>query len=164
MNIFKQASLSLLAVMVFVLGLGVCKSESNFGEEFVRKSSPEQHRLILSYPLDQQVDLYLKTMLERHPPDLGLADVVASHGADIVPILRARLATEDQDINKMHLIDVFYKMQVRGYYSVAADSEIIVLLENQAEMMVNDPWKRLTSETITQIKEAAGLRPSEAAQ
>jgi len=56
-------------------------------KKLVHKSPAERDRLLLEYPLEQQVDLYLKLMDAIHPPDMGLAAALASHGAAIVPFL-----------------------------------------------------------------------------
>ena len=91
----------------FLLLAALAGCQPEFRGAFVRQSFPEQRSLIFNYPLEQQVDLYLKAMSEIHPPDLSLADLLASHGADIVPILKSRLVTEDRDIRKMELVAVF---------------------------------------------------------
>ncbi len=176
MKTFRKLSISLFAVLLLALGLSTCDpvpwiwwlgagGGSNVEEEFVRKSIPEQHRLILDYPLDQQVDLYLKSMLEIHPPDLGLADVLASNGADIVPILKDRIIIEiHNDFSKMILVDVFLRMHERGYYSIASDSETMDFLEQQTELMQDALWKKLAVRKIMLIKKEAGLKPDELAK
>lgn len=163
MNPFTPLFTVQCSVALLLVSLGGCQPESEFGEEFIRQPLPERHRLILNYPLEQQVDLYLKAMHEIHPPDLGLADVVATHGADIVPVLKARLAgVEDWDYRKMKLIDVFLRMHEMGSYAVAADRELMHFLEQQVAGMEDPLWKKLAAEDIMRIKEEAELRPDDA--
>ncbi len=147
------------AVVLVLVSLGGCDPNAEFGEDFVRKSIPERHRLILEYPLEQQVELYLKSMLENHPPDLGLTSVLATHGADLVPILRAKLEGENDDYNKLQLISIFFDMQVLGHYAVASDHGLMTFLVQQVAGMEHPAWKKIASRKITLIKEDAGLRP-----
>ena len=147
----------------FLLLAALAGCQPEFGDDFVRKPYLEQDRLILNYSLEQQVDLYLKVMLETHPPNMGLANSVASHGAEIVPILRERLATEDdgsfgQDFNKMNLFSVFWRMQVFGHYPVASDGKIMNLLKRQAELMQHPMWQEIADRDIMLIEEDAALR------
>ncbi len=176
MNTCKQASLSLLAVvLLLVLGLSVCdpvpwvrwlvaRSCSDVEKEFFRKSGPERRRLILDYPLEQQVNLYLKSFHCRHPGDLSLSGVVASNGADIVPILRDRIIEIDSEHHKSVLVGIFFDMQFSGYYPVASDTETMNFLEQQAALMEDTVWRELTVRDIMLIKKKGGLRPSEVAQ
>jgi len=83
MIIFKPL-FTIPCLVVVLVSLGGCDPDSDFGEEFVRKSSPERDRLILEYPLDQQVELYLKVLHATHPPDLDLSSVIARHGAALL--------------------------------------------------------------------------------
>ena len=146
---------------LMLAALAGCQPE--FGDDFVRHSYSEQRRLILNYPLEQQVDLYLKVMRETHPPNMGLADIVASHGADIVPILRERLAAEDngseeQDFNKMNLFSVFWRMQAFGHFQVASHREIMTLLKQQAVLIQDPTWKGIADRDVGLIEEDAALR------
>ncbi len=150
------------AVVLVLVSLGGCDPNAEFGEDFVRQPLLERHRLILEYPLEQQVELYLKSMRENHPPDLGLTSVMATHGVDLVPILRAKLAGENNDYNKLQLVDIFYKMQVLGYYAVASDLELMTFLAQQVAGMEHPAWKKFASRDILLIKEDAGLRPGDA--
>jgi hypothetical protein len=112
----------------------------------------ERRIAILQYPPEQQVELYLKAMLEKHPPDLGLADAVASNGSSIVPALTERLVSDDRDVAKMHLVDVFLRMKQLAYYPVATDAETMALLQQQVAAMKDPQWKEMSSDMLEQIR------------
>jgi len=112
----------------------------------------ERDRAILQYPAERQVDLYLMVMLEQHPPDLGLADAVASNGSKIVPALTQRLVQNDRDIAKMHLIEVFLRMQELSYYAVASDGGTMSLLDQQVAAMKDPQWKEMSSDMLERIR------------
>ena len=42
------------AVVLVLVSLGGCDPNAEFGEDFVRKSIPERHHLILEYPLSSK--------------------------------------------------------------------------------------------------------------
>lgn len=129
-----------------------CQAEPEASESFLRKPMAERRTAILQYPPEQQVELYLRAMLEKHPPDLALADAVANNGAKIVPALIRRLIREDRDVAKMHLIDVFLRMQELGYYPVASDAKTLDLLAQQVATMKDPQWKSTSSDMLDRIR------------
>lgn len=126
-------------------------------EQFLSKSIAEQRSEILEFPLAQQVDLYLAATLRQHPPDMELANVVASNGADIVPNLKGRLSEEKQDIADLFLIDIFVRMQRHDHYAVVEDREVMQLLREQVAAMQDAQWKKMATEMLEEIRgETAG--------
>ena len=112
----------------------------------------ERRTAILQYSPEQQVELYLKAMLEEHPPDLALADAVASNGAKIVSPLAQRLVEDDRDLAKLHVFDVFLRMQELGYYAVASDAKIMELLAQQVVNMKDPQWKEMSNDLLDKIR------------
>lgn len=143
-------SVALIYVLVGSGCLGEGMSEAT--EKFLRQPMDEQRRAILRYPPKQQVDLYIWAMMAEHPPDLALVDIVASNGAKIVPFLKQRLVEEHGEIEKMHLIDVFGRMQEIEYYLVASDGKLMSLLEQQIDLMEDPLWKGMSSDVLDGIK------------
>lgn len=126
--------------------------EGQLAESFLKKPMMERRTAILEYSPEQQVDLFLKAMIAKHPPDLGLADVVASNGSKIVPSFSKRLAHDDRDVAKMHVVDVFVRMQELGYYDVASDGETMNLLEQQVAAMKDPQWKEMSRDGLNRIR------------
>ena len=122
--------------------------------EFLRLPTERQRETITTYDLDKQVDLYLLTMFTQRPPDLALADFVARSGAKLVPVLTERLREEKDDLAKMFLIDVFYRMQSLGSYSVAADKQTMDFLEERLTSFTEVEWKRRATDLVRKIQGA----------
>lgn len=139
--------------LLFSLVATSCQAaERGADKNFLRMPPHERDRAILQYPPERQVDLYLMVMLEQHPPDLGLADAVASNGSKIVPALAQRLVQDDRDIAKMHLIDVFLRMQELSYYPVASDGKTMDLLKQQVAAIKDPQWKGMSSDMLERIR------------
>lgn len=130
---------------------GIARPEEH--KRFLQLSMAEQRTSILQYPLAQQVELYVVAMLAEHPPDLALADVVASNGSKIIPALTQRLTQEESDIAKMHLVDVFWRMQDLGYYPVVSDDKTMDFLDQQVAAMKDPQWKDMSSDFLERIRQ-----------
>lgn len=121
-------------------------------EKFLAQTLEERRSSILQYPLEMQVELYVNAMMRKHPPDLGLADVVARNGGKIVPILIQRLSREKSDIVKPDLIDIFQRMQELSTYDVASDQNTMVFLDHQVAEMKDSFWKEQASAMLERIR------------
>lgn len=127
-------------------------AEQDASEEFLRQPMNERRTAILAYPPQEQVDLYLQAMLVKHPPDLALADAVASNGSKIVPALLQRLVEDKRDVVKMHIIDVFRRMQELSYYAVVGDAPTMTILEQQVESIKDPQWKEMSNNLLERIR------------
>jgi hypothetical protein len=144
--------LGVVCLLFSLVASGCQAAERGADKDFLRMPPRERDRAILQYPPERQVDLYLMVMLEQHPPDLGLADAVASNGSKVVPALTQRLVHEDYDLAKLHLIDVFLRMQELGHYPVASDGETMDLLEQQVAAMKDPQWKEMSGDMLERIR------------
>lgn len=152
MKVQKNLRLSIAIVGSLLCAGCVSDGMSEATEQFLRQPMDVRRTLILEYPPKQQVDLYLWAMMAKHPPDLALADAVATNGAKIVSFLRQRLIEEGGEIEKVHLIDVYRRMQGLGYYSVASDEKTMRLLEKEVRLMKDPLWKRMSSQMVEDIQ------------
>ena|GEM_PF-2104786 len=148
----RRPWLSIASLLVALVAPGCQAAEPGPDRDFLRMPMQERDAAIRKYPPERQVDLYLMVMLEQHPPDLGLADAVASSGSRIVPALAKRLAQDNRDIAKLHLIDVFLRMQELGSYPVASDAKTMVLLDKQVAAMKDPQWKAMSSKMLGRIQ------------
>lgn len=133
-------------------GVSSCGASGNQSEDFLRKPMIERRTAILKYAPEDQVELFLNAMLVKHPPDLALADAIASNGQKIVPHLLLRLAEENRDVAKMHIIDVFRRMQELGYYSVVDDAQTMKTLEEQAMGVRDTHWRKISINMVARIR------------
>ena len=121
-------------------------------EKFLAQTLEERRSSILQYPLEMQVELYVNAMMRKHPPDLGLAIVVAGNGAKIIPTLIQRLSREKSEIVKLDLIAVFERMQQFGTYDVASDQRTMAFLNQQVAEMEASYWKERASAKLKHIR------------
>ena len=152
MSLARRGSIRLFALASAVL-LGCLPAESSDDvRSFLAKTIPEQRASIAMYPADKQIDLYLAAMHAQHPPDLGLADHVAASGAVLVPVLIRHLSIEESDLSKLLLVDVLYRMQMLGYYSVRTDPATMAALEVHVAKMKDPQWKAMAEERVEAIR------------
>lgn len=152
MSVRVRVWCGLACALIALIGFGCQRHwHDTATNEFLRQTIPERRASILQYPLEQQVDLYLAAM-RLHPPDLGLANVIASNGANVVPFLIARLGKEAGDIEKTHLISVFLEMQRSGYFRVASDRPTMLFLEQQVALLKDPFWRNQASDRLREIR------------
>ncbi|MGH8242952.1 MAG: hypothetical protein ACRETY_06335 [Steroidobacteraceae bacterium] len=153
MKVHMQCSTS--SIVWLLLATAVCScsaAEQDASVEFLSQPMIARRTAILEYSPEEQVKLYLKAMIEKHPPDLALANALASNGSKIVPALLERLVEDGSDVAKMHLIDVFVRMQDLGYYAVVDDNHTMKILEQQASAIKDPQWKRKSSDLVERIQ------------
>lgn len=144
--------LGVASLLLASVAPGCQATEREAERDFLQMPMTERRTAILLYPPEQQIHLFLQAMLVKHPPDLALANAVASNGSKIVPALAKRLARDDRDIAKLHLIDVFLRMQELSYYAVASDDKTMNLLEQQVAAMKDPQWREMSSDMLERIR------------
>lgn len=151
----KPGYLTRLGIAALWLSFAIgCQGSGEVSSErdFLRKPVDGKRTTLTDYPMERQIDLYLAAMTKLHPPDLALADVLASHGDEIIPLLKERIHKESgAGLSKLHLIDVFVRMQERAYFDVSSDSEVMSFLREQAEAIPDDQWRSMSLESLNRI-------------
>lgn len=142
-----------VAALWLSFAVGCQGSGEVYGEqEFLRKPVDERRAALMDYPMERQVDLYLAAMAKLHPPDLALADVLASHGDEIIPLLKERIhEASGAGLKKLLLIEVFVRMQERAYFDVSSDSGVMSFLREQAESIPDDQWRGIALGSLNRI-------------
>lgn len=143
-----RALFGVLTLLLSASCLGMGSSSED--ERFLSRPMNERREIIVQYPTEKQVDLYLLAM-QKHPPDLGLADAVAKSGAKLVPILIQRIQREQSEIAKVQLIDIFERMQSLGYYAVASDEATMTILASQVGAIKDDGWRAMAADLLDKI-------------
>jgi len=140
------------AALFSVLALSACHGcGSNEGSALVRMSPRQRAQVILTYPPERQVELYLEVMFKQHPPDLGLGDALASNGSSIVPALTSRLLSDEREAAKTDLIYAFTVMQLDGHYAVRDDKDLMEILRDQIASMHNPIRKNMSTDMLQRI-------------
>ena len=149
---------AVLLVCALQIGATQCgRSEVPPGHrEFLALPFSERPRALASYPLREQVDLYLSAMLVKHPPQLELADVLAASGSEVLPILIERIRGEEHDLDKVNLIYVVERMQELGYLPIASDAKIMAALRAEIASMKDGGWRTTAEESLERIVASSG--------
>lgn len=149
---FPTLLLKFLGTLGLLMGASCfAADQERLNRNFLSAPMDERRTMLLNFPLDQQVELYLAAM-QKHPPDLALADALARNGEEIIPLLKQRMSSEDWGLTKLHLIDVFVRMQQRGIYSVAADQRTMRFLDQHAAAIEDAQWKLMAIEMVNEIQ------------
>ena len=130
--------------------LGCFGDQGPPGYEEVYRDYQNRTERVLDYPYDQQIDILLHTLGHRHPPDLGLAEAVASNGKPILPVILEGLKTEKKEYLQHDLILVLEMMDARTY-PLDAETEVIATIRGVIASMKDPKWKRMSEESLQAI-------------
>lgn len=145
---------ALFGLVTLLLSASCLGMESSSEDElFLKRPMNERREIIVQYPMEKQIHLYLLAM-QKHPPDLGLADAVAKNGAELVPVLLHRIQRETSEVAKVQLIDVFERMQSLGYYAVASDEATMTVLASQVSAIKDEQWRAMSADLLNRIRSA----------
>jgi len=120
---------------------------------FLRLSYPERKSQIAQLPLEEQVAAYLKMIVERHPPDLELAAILAPGGRPLVNVVRKWIDSERTDeVDRSFLIFLLLEVQTSGYDDLHADEGLISQLERVVGEMKTQSVRASSSRFLDLIK------------
>lgn len=144
----------ILMTSISVISLLSCRSSVDSDElrlnDFLRHGSAEQRTMISAYPIDAQLDLYTAAMLQE-PPHMGLADVVAKNGRQLVPMVLTRLSSDMSDIKKCNLVYLLTRVVALGYYDVGSDLQAVSELRTQIAAVKDQFWKERCDAYLNEI-------------
>ena len=143
---------SLLFVTGFSLALCFCtqtRAGSGNGKVFWSLPVRERLKVIRTYKLEEQLNLYLQGM-RREPPDSGLADVVAGNGREIIPLALQRLDREYTDLDRSSLL--YLLSQAGTCYEVRKDATSLTAIKNAVASMKTPAGKDEAEESLKKIE------------
>lgn len=144
---------SMCLALLFSVTACAAAGSPNEADKFSEMTSEQRQSFILSQPVDRRVDVYIDMLRAIRPPDLSLESALASNGKRIIPDLKKELQRSDSDVVKVHLIMVFYRMQRSETYSVASDSELMGLLEDEASAIEDPEWREMALQQVAKIRD-----------
>jgi hypothetical protein len=131
-----------LTVLAMLFGTASRCSDAPPGfSEFHGADRAERPRLLREYPAGQQIDLYLAAMKTIHPPQLGLADVIAALGKPGAVLIGQKLAASDSDYEKVDLSLVLVRMQELSTYDVRGDDDLREVHEDATTRTTDSDWR-----------------------
>jgi len=107
--------------------------------------------LLRQYPVGKQVDLYLAAMRRIHPPQPGLADVVAELGEFGVPLIEEKLRNSSSDFERVDLSLVLVRMEELGTYHVRDDESLREVHAGALSKTSDEYWRRVLQEHRSRI-------------
>jgi len=104
------------------------------------------------YDLETQYKIYICGQ-QREPPMLGLVAPLAREGGRIVPLLKAKLESTNDDSTVEAIIYVFKEMNDLGTYDVAADKSLMEELRLKVSGIKDPAWQIMTERNFHEIRE-----------
>ena len=87
---------------------------SNQCREFFSLSARQREKLFITYPLDDQLNIY-RCGMNRRPPDTYLVAYIADRGEAAIPALLSKLEIEKEELSQLSIINIFEMMSVKGH-------------------------------------------------
>jgi hypothetical protein len=100
---------------------------------------------------DRRIAIFVAATENLHPRPIGLHDVIAERGSEVVTPLLGALSESSNAETQVDIIDVFLSMQRNGYYDLARESAVIVRLERHVDNMPSGTMKRVAENKVQQI-------------
>ncbi|MGH7791476.1 MAG: hypothetical protein ACREOB_04095 [Thermodesulfobacteriota bacterium] len=94
-------------VSLLCLFFGCDENEASRRYPDVFNAAPSaRDSIMLAYPLEDQIEIYLLGIRYRHPPAIYLGQTLALHGEKILPDMVRRLDNAKEDWEKRYLLFV----------------------------------------------------------
>src|SRR2546423_1078975 len=123
------------AVFLFCAVLGCCEAGvPTEYRQFFDLSLQQRHEKFRTLPVEKQLDLYLYAV-DRHPPDFGYADDIASKGESTIPLVIKKLKSEKSEYNQNALIRIFVSLSAKG--NLRGKQDVIDLIRQVVLSMKN---------------------------
>jgi hypothetical protein len=146
-TVARYTALALFLVAACTSGAGVPKG-------FFEMPPQERQALFPSYDFETQFKTYLYGM-NTEPPATELASALASEGRQVVPQLKQKLETTDDDGTISDILLVFRNMQDMGNYDVAGDRALMTELQTKVDGIKSPVLRQICQTRITQITTSA---------
>ena len=104
------------------------------------------------YDIETQYKIYICGQ-QREPPMLELSSPFAQEGGRIVPLLKMKLESTDNDSRIRDIVRLFREMNDLGTYDVAADTSLMEELRSKVTGMKDTGWQKITENMLLKIRE-----------
>lgn len=126
-------------------------------ENFILLDQPsDREQVIVRCSPEEQVDLYLRRSKETYIRTFEYEKVIAKTGEPLLPAILSVLEKNDEprdDIDKPLALSVLETMQRKGYYDVAANTELMERIKLAISVVRDEPTKNWLLEMFSQIQE-----------
>ncbi|MGH7934092.1 MAG: hypothetical protein ACREQN_13145 [Candidatus Binataceae bacterium] len=111
---------------------------------------------IRNYPLAEQLEIYLNGD-GPDSTDYNLEDAVASNGAEIVPLVVARLRQSKSDLTRLDLMSLLLHVSPK-YDDLRKDSALLANLRLVASSVKDPYWRQSAMDSISQLQAGTPAR------
>jgi hypothetical protein len=102
--------------------------------------------------LEEQYTILICGNQAIHPPALYLAQLLALRGEGAAVFLKGKLARTKDDLTVRDIVVVFTEMHRNHTYDVAADRDLMTLIDSRLTTMKDAGWKSLVSQRVAEIR------------
>jgi len=140
-----------LPYLLLFLAVGICAAcrmppECN---QFYELPHTERYAKFPTYPLDKQITIYLCAM-NREPPDLRLAGLIAEEGDKVIPFLLEKARAQKSENAQDDIVYIFEVMAQRGGLRGRAD--VVEDLQKIVQSMKNESIRRRSQGRLAKIE------------
>ncbi|MDH5326571.1 MAG: hypothetical protein OEZ68_09160 [Gammaproteobacteria bacterium] len=118
--------------------------------EFFSLSRNESAKKFKKYSLERQFELYLAGM-NRHPPYLFLAKIIAQKGEQATRFLVGKLEEEKNEMNQFEILFIFETMKSYGYYDISQNQTQMKIVKNAIDSMTLEPIRKRSKDSLLKI-------------
>jgi|CXWL01.1.fsa_nt_gi hypothetical protein len=136
-----------------VILCGGCAS-NQMEQNFFDKEYDQAGTRFGSYPISDQIKIYLYGVQAVTPPVSVLSRPIAEHGQAAIPYIMGTLNASPTDQNIRDLMVIFETMQRLATYDVSNDKVLLRRLDGYVNGMTNKIWQGYTISKLIQIKQS----------
>lgn len=152
MRITKIVCLAVIVVAVHSSAVGCHQEQQQACKEFFALSLEQQEKLFPTFSLDRQLEIY-RCGMEKKPPTIALAYVIARRGEKIIPELTSALQNEKDEWMQNAIIDIFRVMSNKGYLRGRMD--LVKQIRDTVDRMKTSRIKEEAEESLKEIERNA---------
>lgn len=114
----------------------------------------QQDSVLLEYPLEEQVEIYVEGITRRHPRQIGLVEPLARNGEDLVPVLLAVLDTAQSEVTQRGMLAVLGEISCR-HHDLSADTAVLAAAERTVSELRFEYFRELAAGHLAEIRREA---------
>jgi len=131
-------------------------SESSFpcrkyAKQFFEQPSDKRVAEFGKLDIETQYCIFLYGNQVIHPPAIYLATEFAKQPS-VLPFVTIKLKETKDDLTIRDIVYVISELERMKLYAVGRDKDLMALLNNKANEIKNDSWKKLTIETLNDLE------------
>ena len=105
----------------------------------------------MSYPLEEQFEIYAYGVTRRAPAEIELAFPLASNGRPLVPLLLDQLQKAESEVFQERLLRVLGVMSC-FYADLSTDEQVIAVAARVVVGMQDEYWRKFGEEHLAKIR------------